>query len=102
MSEIFKRILVGLSGSESSQAAAGLAFRLARLHGAEVVLLTVVDTGLAQKIAGALGRPLDKVLSEMEVSGRSYLKNGQMMARRMRISVEVVLRPRLSMPGDRC
>lgn len=92
MSEIFDRILVALSGTESSQAAAALAFRLAQFHGAHVVVVNVVDTGLAQEIARVLGRPENEVLAEMEATSRSYLHHGELLARRAGVSAETVVR----------
>ena len=92
MSDIFQCIVVALSGTESSQAAAGLALRIARLHDARVVMVNVVDTGLAEEIARLMGRPEEQVLSEMELSGRNILRHGEVMARQEGIAVETVVR----------
>lgn len=92
MSEIFNRILVAMSGTESSQAAAELALRLASFHGAQAVLVTVVDTGLAQEIARVLGRSEEEVLAEMEVGSHGILHHGQVMAHRLGLTVETVIR----------
>ncbi|MGE5618048.1 MAG: universal stress protein [Sphingomonadaceae bacterium] len=92
MNGIFHRILVAMSGTPSSEAAADLALRMAQTHGAQVVMVTVVDTGLAQEISRVLGRPGEEVLGEMQRSHQAILHEGQLMARRMGISVETVLR----------
>lgn len=92
MSEIFERILVALSGTESSQAAAALAFKMARLHGAEVAIVSVVDTGLAADMARVLRRPEEEVLDEMEVNVLNYLRHGETMGRKEGVPVETLVR----------
>ncbi|MHB0868293.1 MAG: universal stress protein [Chloroflexota bacterium] len=92
MDGIFNRILVALSGTPSSQAAAELALRMAQLHGSQVILVTVLDTGLAHEISRVLGRPEEEVLAEMETSSQGNLHYGQVMARRVGVPVETALR----------
>lgn len=92
MGEIFERILVGVSGTESSRAAVEMAARLARLHRAQIVLVSVVDTGLSSEIARALGRSESDVLADMEANSRKYLRDAEIVARRLGVSTEAVLR----------
>ncbi len=92
MSEIFQRILAAVSGTESSLAAAEMALRLARVHGAQLAVVTVVDTAFGQEMARLLRQTEQEVLAKLEASGRGYLRHCEVMGRREGISVETVVR----------
>ncbi len=103
MADVFRTIIVAVSGTESSLAAASLALRLAKLHGAQVVMVGVVDEGQAQEIARVMGRTEAQVLAELEKSARGNLRHVELMARQEGVEVETVLRrgaPHLEIVGE--
>lgn len=92
MADVFQTIVVAVSGTEISQAAAVMSLCLARIHGARVVMVNVMDTGLAEEIARVMGRPEGQVVAEMERSGHAILRHAEVMARREGVAVETVIR----------
>lgn len=92
MSDLFKRILVGVSGTPTAEAAARLAIRLAELHGADLRLVYVVDADLAAEIARVMQRPRDEVLADMATTGQHVLRHIERLAQREGRSVTTNLR----------
>ena len=92
MDRVFSRIVVAMSGTESSEAAAVMALRISKVHGAQVMLVNVVDVGLAEEIARVMGRPQDQVLEDMERSGRAILRHGKVLGDHEGVNVSTALR----------
>lgn len=92
MGEVFNRIVVAMSGTESSEAAALMALRLSRVHGAQVTLVNVVDIALAEEIARVMGQPQDQVVLDMERSGQAILRHGEVLGRQQGVPVRTILR----------
>ncbi|MGI5835095.1 MAG: universal stress protein [Chloroflexota bacterium] len=92
MNGVFSKIVVAMSGTESSEAAAVMGLRLSKVHGAKVMLVNVVDLALAAEIARVMGRPQDQVLADMEKSGRGILRHGEVLGNQEGVLVSTALR----------
>ena len=71
--KLFKRALVPLDGSESSEKAARFALHMAGLEGCELVAVHVVDEEMALELARYADRPVEVILERMKRSGQGYL-----------------------------
>ncbi len=73
MTSRFQKILVPLDGSKASRAAHRLAVELARLHGAELILLYVVDESTLQELVHLSGQDRPCLLRDVEKTGKAML-----------------------------
>jgi nucleotide-binding universal stress UspA family protein len=92
MTDIFRRILVAVSGTPTAEAAAKLAIRLAAAHGAALRLVHVVDADLAVEIARVTQRPKDELLAQMTTTGQHALRHVERMAQQDGQMAETKLR----------
>mgnify|MGYP005866016711 CR=1 FL=1 len=92
MSDIFNKMLVAMSGTESSEAAAELGIKLAKAHQAQLSLVYVVDTGLVAEMARLMGRPEEQLMADMESNGLAVLRRGEHLAKQSGIHALSVLR----------
>lgn len=89
---LFKRLLVPTDGSESSVKAGRLAFRVAKVHGAQVTVLHVIDVVEADELAHASEKTEEEVRAEMEGAARGYLRHLENVAQEYTVQVETVTR----------
>jgi nucleotide-binding universal stress UspA family protein len=73
MRALFRHILVPIDGSQLSMTAGRLAVQLAALHRARITFVYIVDDVVAEGLADTLGRGVEQVRSELELSGRRHL-----------------------------
>jgi nucleotide-binding universal stress UspA family protein len=73
ISSPFTHILVPTDGSHPSMQAGRLAVQLAACQNAQVTFLYVVDQSVASELAGATGRNLQQVQSEMDNTAQRSL-----------------------------
>lgn len=78
--QLFRRALVPVDGSESSEKAARFALNMAAIEGCEVVALHVVDEEMATDLARYADRPVEAVLERMKKSGQGYLDDLRLQA----------------------
>jgi nucleotide-binding universal stress UspA family protein len=75
MSNMFARILVGIDDTDASQAALGLAVRLAREHGSELVLCNSVDWLPIVSESASTGEMIDTtpIIDDLKAEGLAVL-----------------------------
>ena len=69
----FHHILVPSDGSQPSITAGRLAVQLAALHKARITFVYVVDDTVVEELAAVSGRAVERVRSELEISGQRSL-----------------------------
>jgi nucleotide-binding universal stress UspA family protein len=89
---LFHHILVPTDGSQLSITAGRLAVQLAALHRANITFVYVVDTAVAEGVAGASGGEASQVQSELELSGQRYLDYLSRLASEANLTPNQVLR----------
>jgi nucleotide-binding universal stress UspA family protein len=89
---MFKRIVAGISGTPTAEAAARCALRLAAEQDALLRLVFVVDADLATEIARVMERPREEVLAEMTSTGQRILHHAERIAQQEGRTVETRLR----------
>jgi nucleotide-binding universal stress UspA family protein len=92
MTPRFKKILVPVDGSKASRAAHRLALELARLHGAELILLYVVDESALQELVRLSGHDRPCLVPELKKSGDAMLTALAQEARQTGTPVRTKLR----------
>ncbi len=92
MKDLFKQLLVPVSGSESSVVAGKLAIQLAKEHGSLLVFVHVVDVAVRDRLARLSGRTPDIVQRELEENGERYLNYMVRLAEGEGVKAEKVLR----------
>lgn len=70
---MFRHLLIPTDGSDASVAAARLGFRLARVFGAHVDVLYVVDHLLCEELMRFDRRELEEIRTELHEHGRRYV-----------------------------
>ncbi len=88
---LFTNILAPIDGSESSVQAARLAFRVAKICGAAVTLLYVVDTVVMDELR-KFGREHNQVQAELRENGWRYLDYVTKLAEEAGLTVQTELR----------
>jgi nucleotide-binding universal stress UspA family protein len=73
MTPRFQKILVPVDGSKASRAALRLALELARLHGAQIMLLFVIDASTLHEISRLSGQERPCLLEDLEKTGDAIL-----------------------------
>jgi nucleotide-binding universal stress UspA family protein len=91
MQELFKKILLPISGSEESINATEFAVKLASAHGSQIIALHVVDTSVVRQLARHSGKSPGEVEIEMEESGWHYLFHAEEMAKDSAVKIVVLL-----------
>jgi len=91
MPELFKKILLPISGSEESISAAEFAVELAMAHGSQIIALHVVDTSVVRQLARHSTKSPGEVEIEMEESGWRYLYHAEEMAKDNKVNTVVLL-----------
>jgi nucleotide-binding universal stress UspA family protein len=69
----FTHILVPTDGSDTSISAGRLAIQIAATLNAQITFVYVVDTIIAEEIAGATSKTTETTCRELEKNGRHYL-----------------------------
>jgi nucleotide-binding universal stress UspA family protein len=88
----FTHILVPTDGSDNSVQAGRLAIQMAALHKARLTLVYVLDSTIADEIAGVTTKKLDSVKQDLEAKGKSYLDYLARLASTGGVQTEQVIR----------
>ena len=99
MQELFKKVLLPISGSDESIAAAEFAVKLAAAHDSQIIALHVIDTSVVRQLARHSGKSPGEVEIEMEENGWRYLFHVEEMAKDNKVKIIVLLEHGL--PQDR-
>jgi nucleotide-binding universal stress UspA family protein len=91
-SSLFYQILAPTDGSKDAERAARLAFRLAKLCGAQVTILYVVDATVVTEMTRFSNHQPADVSSELQHTGRQYLHHLQNLARQSGLTVQHEMR----------
>ncbi len=91
-SSLFHHILAPTDGSQDAERAARLAFRLAKLCGAQVTMLYVVDSAVVTEMTRFSSHVPADVTSELQHTGRQYLHHLQNLARQAGLEVRPEMR----------
>jgi len=87
--ENFKKILIPIDGSDYSMRAAELGISVAKLLGAEITFVYVIDTVVLEQITRITAR--DDVESNLKKDGEMYLKYGRGLAEKEGIKAKTLL-----------
>ncbi|MCB0061335.1 MAG: universal stress protein, partial [Caldilineaceae bacterium] len=85
-------ILVPIDGSQNSVQASELAYRMAKLSGAHVTLLYVVDSAVLDEIARFSAQQRAEVREELHENGRQYLAYVEGLAQQENLTVQQEIR----------
>jgi nucleotide-binding universal stress UspA family protein len=88
----FAHILVPTDGSGTSVQAGRLAIQMAALHRSRLTLVYVLDSTIADEIAGVTAKKLDAVKQDLVAKGKSYLDYLVRLARASGVQAEQVIR----------
>ena len=88
----FTHILVPTDGSDNSVQAGRLAIQMAALHRSRLTLVYVLDSTIADEIAGVTTKNLNAVKRDLEAKGRSYLDYLVRLAGASGVQTEQVIR----------
>ena len=91
MQEMFKKVLLPISGSDESINAAEFAVKLAAAHDSQIVALHVIDTSVVRQLARHSSKSPGEVEIEMEENGWRYLFYAEEMAKDSKINTVVLL-----------
>ncbi len=91
MQEMFKKILLPVSGSNESLKAAEFAVELAVSHDSQIIALHVVDTSVVRQLARHSGKSPGEVEIELEENGWRYLYHVEEMAKDSKVRIVVLL-----------
>lgn len=89
---LFHHMLVPTDGSPDAVRAAQLAFRLAKVCGAQVTILYVVDSAVVTEMTRFSSHQPQEVKSELQHTGRQYLHHLQNLARQSGLDVQPEIR----------
>jgi nucleotide-binding universal stress UspA family protein len=99
MQELFKKILLPISGSEESINAAEFAVQLAVAHNSQIIALHMVDTSVVRQLARHSNKSPGEVEIEMEENGWRYLYHVEEMAKNSKVRIVVLLEYGLPQEG---
>ena len=88
----FTHIMVPTDGSETSIHAGRLAINMAALHQARITLVYVLDSTIADEIAGVTKNRLEHIKQELETKGKHYLDYLARLAKTNGVETEQVIR----------
>src|SRR5262245_27820914 len=88
---MFKRILVPVDGSSTSNRGLEQALELARVHGATLVLLHVVDEHVIVQHAEVVATVTEQYLESMRASGKEILAQAEAAASRQGVNCKSLL-----------
>ena len=91
MQELFKKILLSISGSDESITAAEFAVKCAAMHDSQIIALHVVDTSVVRQLARFSGKSPGEVEVELEENGWRYLFHAEEMAKDNKVRIIVLL-----------
>jgi nucleotide-binding universal stress UspA family protein len=91
MQELFKKVLLPISGSDESINAAEFAVKLAAAHDSQIVALHVIDTSVVRQLARHSSKSPGEVEIEMEENGWHYLFYAEEMAKDSKVKIVVLL-----------
>ena len=91
MQEMFKRILLPISGPDESISAAEFAVKLATVHDSQIIALHVVDTSVVRQLARHSGKSPGEVEIELEENGWRYLYHIEEIAKDSKVKIVVLL-----------
>jgi len=87
----FTHILVPTDGSETSINAGRLAIRVATIHEAQITFVYVVDSAIAEEIAGTTSQTIETLQRELENKGRRYLDYLSRLAQERGLQVDQMI-----------
>lgn len=90
--QLFQHILVPTDGSESSNGAAQLAFRIARMSSAPITVMYVIDSAVLDEIALFSAQQRAEVRQELYENGRQYLAYLENLAQELQLGVNKEIR----------
>ena len=90
--QLFRHILVPIDGSQNSVQASELAFRMAKLSGAHVTVLYVIDSAVLDEIARFSAQQRAEVREELHENGRQYLAYVEGLAQQENLTVQQEIR----------
>ncbi len=99
MQEMFKKILLPISGSDESIDAAKFAVELAKAHDSQIIALYVIDTSVVRQLARHSGKSPGEVEIELEENGWRYLYHIEEVAKDNKVKIVVLLE--YGMPQER-
>lgn len=88
----FTHILVPTDGSETSINAGRLAIQIAATHSVSITFVYVVDSAIADEIAGATSKTAETIHRELEDKGRRYLDYLSRLAQDRGLQADQVVR----------
>jgi len=88
----FTHILVPIDGSEPSMNAGQLAIQIAATLRVRITFMSVVDSIIAEEIAGATSRTTEMICQELENKGQHYLDYLSRLARNRGLQTDQVIR----------
>ena len=91
MQEMFRKILLPISGSDEAVSASEFAVKLASAHDAQIIVLSVVDTSVVRQLARHSGKSPGEVEIEMEESGWRHLYHTEEMAKDSKVKAIVLM-----------
>lgn len=83
----FHKILAATDGSESSLKAARMAVALAARHGAELVVVHIVDEEVVKELSRALAKDEKEARQAMTANGQKYVCEIENLARQSSVTV---------------
>jgi nucleotide-binding universal stress UspA family protein len=86
-----KTIVLPVDGSRNAARAATVAFELAEMTGAKLLIVHVIDLGAVQQIAKASGSELLSALQQYVTSGNKLLEGYKSAAADYKLQVELLL-----------
>ncbi|MHA1654348.1 MAG: universal stress protein [Candidatus Thorarchaeota archaeon] len=86
-----KVILLPVDGSKDSARAASVAFELAEITGARLIILHVINMGMVQHIARMSETDVDEVLQKYEENGNKLLQSYKAAAAEHKIDADLIL-----------
>ena len=89
---LFHQILIPTDGSQNSVQASQLAFRIAKLSGAQVTVLYVVDSAVLDEIARFSAAQRAEVQQELYENGKQYLAYVEGLAQQANLTIQREIR----------
>ena len=91
MQEMFKKILLPVSGSDESLKAAEFAVELAASHDSQIIAIHVVDTSVVRQLVRHSGKSPGEIEIELVENGWRYLYHVEEMAKDSKVRTVVLL-----------
>ena len=88
---MFERIILPISGSDESIAAAEFAIKLAAAHKSQIFAMTVIDTSIVRQIARASGKTPGEVEIDLEEDGWHHLYYVEELAKDNNVRINLMM-----------